>query len=213
MRGIPRRLPSPALIVACVALAVALSGAGYAAVTLPRGSVGTAQLKRSAVIGSKVKNDALTGLDVKESSLAQVPSAAKLGGLAANGIVRVASATQAASVTSPVGTGHATGASVTIAAPGPGYVLVTGAIDIRLGSGASTLARVWLEHDLALSQILLNSLTSGQRWSVSPTHVFTVPAAGAYTYSLMFRAGGAPESVTGEDGTITALYVPFGANG
>jgi hypothetical protein len=49
-----RRLPSPALVVACLALAVALGGMGYAAATLPRGSVGTAQLKNASVTPAKV---------------------------------------------------------------------------------------------------------------------------------------------------------------
>ena len=60
-----RRLgfPSPALTVACVALAVALSGAGYAAVALPRASVGTPQLKRGAVTSPKVRNHSLKTVD------------------------------------------------------------------------------------------------------------------------------------------------------
>ena len=61
--------PSPALVIACVALAVSLGGVGYAAITLPRGSVGTVQLKDSAVTGAKVKKDTLTGLDINEASL------------------------------------------------------------------------------------------------------------------------------------------------
>jgi hypothetical protein len=43
-----RRRPSPALVVACLALMIALSGVSYAAVTLPRNSVGTPHLKRNA---------------------------------------------------------------------------------------------------------------------------------------------------------------------
>lgn len=61
--------PSPALVIACVALAISLGGVGYAAVTLPRGSVGTPQLKDNAVTGAKVKKDTLTGLDINEASL------------------------------------------------------------------------------------------------------------------------------------------------
>jgi hypothetical protein len=74
------------MVVACVALAIALSGAGYAAVALPRNSVGTPQLKRGAVVnakirnnavnGPKVRNDSLGGADVNEASLGKVPSAA-----------------------------------------------------------------------------------------------------------------------------------------
>ena len=64
----PRR-PSAALVVACLALAVALSGVGYAATALPRNSVGTKQLKRDAVTGPKVKNNSLGGPDINESTL------------------------------------------------------------------------------------------------------------------------------------------------
>lgn len=55
MTKVRERIPSPAMIVACLALTIALSSAGYAAVTLPRNSVGTAQLKRFAVTAKKIK--------------------------------------------------------------------------------------------------------------------------------------------------------------
>jgi hypothetical protein len=69
------RLPSPAMVVACTALLIALGGTSYAAIKLPRNSVGTKQLKKNAVTSPKVKNNALTGADVLESSLAKVPAA------------------------------------------------------------------------------------------------------------------------------------------
>jgi hypothetical protein len=62
------RLPSPALVVACIALMVALSGLAYAA-TLPKNSVGTTQLKNDAVVSSKVKNGALLAADFKAGQL------------------------------------------------------------------------------------------------------------------------------------------------
>jgi hypothetical protein len=61
--------PSPAMVVACLALAVALSGVGYAAVKIPRNSVGTNQLKADAVTGPKVKANTLGGADINEASL------------------------------------------------------------------------------------------------------------------------------------------------
>ena len=56
-----RRLkrPSPALVIACLALLIALGGTGYAAVVLPRNSVGTIQLKAGAVTSIKVKDRTL----------------------------------------------------------------------------------------------------------------------------------------------------------
>jgi hypothetical protein len=62
---LPRiRRPSPALIVACVALGITLSGASYAAVVLPRNSVGTAQLKANSVNTFKVANGSIRAIDL-----------------------------------------------------------------------------------------------------------------------------------------------------
>jgi hypothetical protein len=58
------RPPSPALVIACLALAISLSGAAYAVSTaLPRNSVGTAQIKNNAVNSAKVKNASLRAVD------------------------------------------------------------------------------------------------------------------------------------------------------
>ena len=56
MRQVKWLKPSPAMLVACVALGVALGGTGYAATTklLPKNSVGTAQLKNKAVTKAKL---------------------------------------------------------------------------------------------------------------------------------------------------------------
>jgi hypothetical protein len=60
---------SPALVVACVALMVALGGVSYAAGVLPKNSVGAAQLQKKAVTGAKLKKNAVTGAKVKNGSL------------------------------------------------------------------------------------------------------------------------------------------------
>jgi hypothetical protein len=63
-RSIPR--PSAAMIVACVALGVALSGTSYAKIlALPLNSVGTPQLRANAVTSPKVKNHSLLAADFK----------------------------------------------------------------------------------------------------------------------------------------------------
>lgn len=65
LRGIRSRL-TYANVVATLALFVALGGVGYAAVKLPRNSVGNPQLKADAVTGSKVRNRSLTAADFKD---------------------------------------------------------------------------------------------------------------------------------------------------
>ena len=65
------RPPSPALVVACLALAVSLTGGAYAVSTaLPRNSVGTAQLKANAVNSAKVQNRSLRASDF---AIGQIP--------------------------------------------------------------------------------------------------------------------------------------------
>ncbi len=62
----PRRRihrPSPALVVACLALLVALGGTSYAAVALPKNSVGTPQLRAASVTSLKVKDRTLRLVD------------------------------------------------------------------------------------------------------------------------------------------------------
>ena len=68
MRKLFRR-PSPAMIVACLALLVALSGTGVAATQLARNSVGTPQLRDNAVTNAKVRNNAINSSKVAARSL------------------------------------------------------------------------------------------------------------------------------------------------
>jgi hypothetical protein len=66
---------SYANVMATIAVFIALGGASYAALKLPKNSVGAKQLKKNAVTGAKVKNHSLTGADIKVSKLGTVPSA------------------------------------------------------------------------------------------------------------------------------------------
>jgi hypothetical protein len=72
-------------VMATIAVFIALGGSGYAALKLPRNSVGTKQLRSHAVTnsklapgavsGSRVKPNGLTGAEINEAALGQVPSA------------------------------------------------------------------------------------------------------------------------------------------
>jgi hypothetical protein len=73
-------------VMATIAVFIALGGASYAAINLPKDSVGTRQLKKNAVTATKIKknavrsadikNEAVLGSDVLEKSLGKVPKAA-----------------------------------------------------------------------------------------------------------------------------------------
>lgn len=67
-----RRLPSKityANVVATLALFIALGGVSWAAVKLPKNSVGTKQIKKNAVTSAKIKKNAITSAKIKNGSV------------------------------------------------------------------------------------------------------------------------------------------------
>ncbi|MGZ4303380.1 MAG: hypothetical protein ACXVEW_00015 [Solirubrobacteraceae bacterium] len=59
MRSLFRRRPTASMVISLIALFVALGGASYAAVSLPKNSVGNAQLKNASVGNIKLRNNAV----------------------------------------------------------------------------------------------------------------------------------------------------------
>jgi hypothetical protein len=113
MRKLFRR-PSPAMIVACIALLVALGGTSVAAVSqLARNSVGPRQLQFGAVTNPKIRNNAVTSEKVRNRSLLRVDF--QPGQLPAG-------------PTGPQGPAGPTGAAGQAGPPG-----VIGAITVRIG--------------------------------------------------------------------------------
>src|SRR2546421_12977586 len=55
MNLLKRFRPSPAMVIACLALLLALGGTGYAAITLPRNSVTTVQVKDFSLLARDFK--------------------------------------------------------------------------------------------------------------------------------------------------------------
>ena len=98
-------------VMATIAVFIALGGASYAALKLPKNSVGAKQLKKNAVTTAKIKKEAvtaakvrkgtLTGTQINASTLGTVPNAANaqaLGGQSASQI------SEAAKIRCPSGT-------------------------------------------------------------------------------------------------------------
>ncbi len=75
--------PTPALVVAFVALFAAMGGFGYAAAKLKQSSVKTKNIKNAAVTTDKIADGAVTTPKLAPDAIA--PNAAKLGGVAPGG--------------------------------------------------------------------------------------------------------------------------------
>jgi hypothetical protein len=74
MKWLLRRRPSPAMLVALLALFVALGGSSYAAVKIgardiKRGAVGTRAIANDSVRSADIHNATISGADVKDDSL------------------------------------------------------------------------------------------------------------------------------------------------
>jgi hypothetical protein len=63
------RRPSPALVVATIALIASMSGTSWAVAQLPRNSVGTQQVKNNAVTMQKIAANAVTTAKIRNSAI------------------------------------------------------------------------------------------------------------------------------------------------
>jgi hypothetical protein len=110
------RRPSPALVVACISLLVALGGTGVAAVSqVARNSVGTPQLKDNAVNSEKVRNRSLLSIDFARGQIPQGPA----GPAGAAGPAGPAGAAGAQGLAGPQGRwAHVSGTGTVIAQSG-----------------------------------------------------------------------------------------------
>jgi hypothetical protein len=72
MNTLRSRRPSPAMIVAVIALVVALAGTAYAAQTINGGAI-----KKQTIGGGKLKHKTLTGFQINTNKLGVVPSAVR----------------------------------------------------------------------------------------------------------------------------------------
>jgi hypothetical protein len=80
------RHPSPALVVALIALFVALGGTSYAAINLPRNSVGTAQIKNRAVTQMKISKKTLATLRGRRGATGRQGPAGATGSAGPTGV-------------------------------------------------------------------------------------------------------------------------------
>ena len=131
------RRVSPAMVVACLALFVALAGTSIAAVSqlVPRNSVGTVQLKNNAVSTAKVRNNSITTAKVLNRTLRAADFAL---GQIPPGPAGPAGPPGAAGPAGPAGTGATVAFAVTA---GPNATTTTSAsyVDVPNASASVTV--------------------------------------------------------------------------
>ena len=175
---IPVRRPSPALVIAALALTLALGGTSYAtALAIPRNSVGTAQLRNSAVTTKKLAQNAVVSSRVKNGSLLRAdfaPGQLPAGPVGPQGPQGLAgppgiSGIQRVDVTTPLSSANSK--SLLVNCPSPKKAIGGGAR--VLGSGANRVSIVSSFPD-----------SSGTQWDASASEV----VATALTWQLQAYA-------------------------
>jgi len=123
MKTLMKRRPSPAMVVALIALVAALAGTAYAAQTINGGAI-----KKQTIGGGKLKKDTLTGFQINNDKLGTVPMA------------KIATHTFWAVVNNPASPGNAALARVS----GPNITASEGggAVTITFPFNVSTCANV-----------------------------------------------------------------------
>ncbi len=184
-------------------------------------------LARTAGLGTNppvVK--ALTAVNATNATNAT--NAATVGGYAPNGLLRVTDAfafkNESQLIPGPANPGEIDFVQVAITAPGPGFVLVTGVIGLFTSATSGCPCRVEIRliertpgstlESGGFAGMLPNNTVggSGGYVTLANTLVFPVLVPGPRTYALAINRVSGTAAVGGE-GTITALFVPFGATG
>ena len=158
--------PSPALVIACISLFVALGGVGYAAATGSiddredkNNSIASKDLKNSSIVGKDVKNSGLTGSDVQANSLSGTD-------IAESGLGKVPSATAADNAATAGSANTADSAGVANSAFGA----------VRNGNADLTAAKTTL---------IEKALPAGSYLIIASTRFFTSTSDSGYDCDLI----------------------------
>jgi hypothetical protein len=142
IRSLFGRRPSAAMIVSTTALFVSLGGVGYAASSLPYGSVGTAQLQHSSVTHSKLRFSAVNYQDIVPGSVGAVRAnlgqlQARVNGTCASGEA-IGAVDQAGKATCNPARPAEYGTTATVAVPGAATAVAS--LTLPAGSSYMTFA-------------------------------------------------------------------------
>ncbi len=173
MRKRRLRAPSPPLVISLIALFVALGGTSYAAIALPKNSVGTKQLKNGAVTKTKISKKTLTQLKGNRGPA---------GPVGATGATGTTGATGATGPAGPAGTAKAyalvtdsatfipalTKGFTAVTRPSTGIYCLTPAAGVDISSSPPIVSPEWNNSsgtDLnvaAAATFLFSGCTAGQ---------------------------------------------------
>lgn len=209
--------------VAYVALFVSLGGTSYAAVQLPRDSVGAAQIRTGAVRSAEVKDRSLLARDFRSGQLPRGPigptgppgpagatgpvgAAGASGSPGTPGAVGPTFGAQNVGVSPPIT--HTQFASTPITIPTSGRLFLYGHATLAVFCSPVSALRIGLYVDDLPVSGTARTLPNGTSTTFDFTGLMTTPvAAGAHTVAL----GGACQTAGSAVGSMTTSDIVLGA--
>jgi hypothetical protein len=143
------RLPSPAMVIALIALIVALTGTSFAsdAVSQISAVINGKKIKKHSIAGKALKNNTLTGTQINESKLGKVPKAKDADhATSADNATNAANAANAAALGGVGSANYQTFTERSI----PSGTTVTGAFGISLNATGSGTTNTVLTQGVSL---------------------------------------------------------------
>lgn len=192
--------PSPALLVAFVALFVAMGGVGYSAIKLKKNAVKTKNIKDGAVTTPKLSADA---------KAPEAGNADRLGGRAAS-LYQAASASTEDATDNPLDdTFETIGQTLTIDTVGTKRVIATASVAAEAPGDDFVNCRIKVDGNVGLSysQVIADNATfASTTGSVSPLVSAVVPA-GEHTVTLECSGQAATPDAVVTDSALAAWAV------
>lgn len=173
MKRLARLRPSPAMVVASIALIVALGGTSFAAIqaALPKNSVGTKQIKSRAVTGQKVRERTIGASKLKKGVLPDISNYYTKAQINANNYTKTQSndrflrgtITRVAAQTIPAGAS----ADVKVTCP-EGYEAIGGGADSNMTDAVYiTSSSPLYDGDVRLHTLTVGDHIAAEGWFVS----------------------------------------------
>lgn len=179
LKSLVRRRPSPAILISSVALFLSLGGVGYAAIHLPRNSVGSRQIRKEAVTYKKIRPNAVGIVRANTGQLQARVSHSCAAGSAIGAIYRSGHVSCNAALPNEFGTTDNTAKSVgSTAATVTGVTLPAGATYLAVANPSATVTPA--KGVTAAQHVTVTcQLTVGANTETRAVTVDTVPAASA----------------------------------
>ena len=208
--------PSPAMVVAMIALVVAMAGTGYAASKISGSSI-----KKNTVPGNRIKKNSLGGTQINESKLGKVPKAAQadnatnatnanaLGGKALAAVLPTSGSAQNADTATLAGFPGTDVVTGTITTTAPSRILIDGTVELQ-GADADERAQCAIRLDgtqISLSyETTFDDIGADNEATVAVDAAGNNVAAGAHTVVLLCQA--LSGTVVKDDAAINVVGIP-----